>query len=128
MISIDSLHGLLVSLAATLIAYVSGDALNVADTLDCGRCGDFDISEDSGVCLADLLPVLIYLFIAQACALGASIVLFVALVCQFAFAVGELLRDLGNSLDRGVCLSQVLELLSGHAHTVADTERVCGTI
>ena len=128
MISIDNLHGLLVSLATTLIAYISGDALNVADTLDCRRCGDFNIAEDSRVCLADLLSVLIYFFVAQACALRASIVLFVAFICQLAFAVGELLRDLGQCLDRGVCLSQVLELLSSHAHTVADTERVCGTI
>ena len=87
------------------------------------------MAEVSGECLAHLLPVLVDLLVAEACPLGASVKLFVALVCQFACtAVSKLLRHFADSLNGSVSLSQVLKLLSTQADAVADAEGVCRAV
>ena len=91
MISVDSLHGLFVSLARALIADVSGHTLNVADTFHCSLIDNFNFSKVSVEYFAYLFSVLVDLIVTQACTLGTSIKWFIALICQLACTIGELL-------------------------------------
>ena len=102
MISLDLLHRSLISLACSLIAYVTGHALHIAHTLSGGLTLDLDLAEVLSKGLADCLAVEVGFLVTEAGALGAAVVRLVALVCQLALL--GLSGNLGYGLDWGVGL------------------------
>ena len=120
MISLDLLHGSLISLACSLIAYVTGHALHIAHTLSGGLTLDLEVAEVLSEGLADSLAVEVGFLVTEAGALGAAVVRLVALVGQLALL--GLSGNLGYGLDWGVGLCQILELIHCHAVGVADAK------
>ena len=120
MISLDLLHGSLIPLACSLIAYVTGHALHIAHTLSGGLTLDLDLAEVLSKGLADSLAVEVGFLVAEAGALRAAVVRLVALIGQLALL--GLSGNLGYGLDWGVGLCQILELVRCHAVRVADAK------